>query len=186
MAGRKRQKGGARLQRSETVTVRLDPKLRYLAELGARKQRRTLSSFIEWAIEQSLQQVVVEEGWDQHTKKTYQLSLAHSASDLWDVGEEERFIKLATHYPDLLTHDEQVLWKLIRENGYLWRGDYNFQGQWTWPLTMTALYIPRLREYWEVFRQVAAGDADASVLPTWETYNPDYDLSLPEHEDYTP
>jgi hypothetical protein len=186
MAGRKRQKGGARLQRSETVTVRLDPKLRYLAELGARKQRRTLSSFIEWAIEQSLQQVVVEEGWDQHTKKTYQLSLAHSASDLWDVGEEERFVKLATRYPDLLTHEEQVLWKLIRENGYLWRGDYNFQGQWTWPLTMSALHIPHLREYWEVLRQVAAGDADASILPKWETYNPDYDITLPEHEDYAP
>ena len=39
--------GGAKLSRSETVTVRLDPKLRYLAELGARSQRRTVSSFIE-------------------------------------------------------------------------------------------------------------------------------------------
>jgi hypothetical protein len=37
-----KRKGGGKLSRSETVTVRLDPKLRYLAELAALKQRRTL------------------------------------------------------------------------------------------------------------------------------------------------
>jgi hypothetical protein len=45
-----RKGGGGKLSRSETVTVRLDPKLRYLAELAARLHRRTLSSYIEWAI----------------------------------------------------------------------------------------------------------------------------------------
>ena len=39
-----RKAGGGKLSRSETVTVRLDPKLRYLAELAARIHRRTLSS----------------------------------------------------------------------------------------------------------------------------------------------
>jgi hypothetical protein len=52
----KRARGG-KLGRSATVTVRLDPKTRYLAELMARKQRRTLSSFVEWAVEQTLGQV---------------------------------------------------------------------------------------------------------------------------------
>jgi hypothetical protein len=183
MAGKEKRKGGGRLQRSETVTVRLDPKLRYLAELGARKQRRTLSSFIEWAIEHSLQDVVVEEGWDQHTKKPYQLSLAHIASDLWDVGEEERFARLAIRYPDLLTHEEQVLWKLIRENGSLWRGDYDLQGYWMWKVTLDDLIMSRLREHWETFRQVASGDADASMLPTWQSYNPDEDMTRREDDD---
>ena len=41
----KRKGGGGKLARSETVTVRLDPKLRYLAELAARIQRRSVSSF---------------------------------------------------------------------------------------------------------------------------------------------
>ena len=45
-----RKGGGGKLSRSETVTVRLDPKLRYLAELAARLHRRTLSSYVEWAI----------------------------------------------------------------------------------------------------------------------------------------
>ena len=49
-----RRGGGGKLARTETVTVRLDPKLRYLAELAARVHRRTLSSYIEWAIKESL------------------------------------------------------------------------------------------------------------------------------------
>jgi len=93
--------GGGKLSRSEIVTVRLDPKLRYLAELAARKQRRTLSSFIEWAIEQSLAEV----------KLTERSTIADEAPALWDVDECDRFIKLALHDEGLLNYREQVLWK---------------------------------------------------------------------------
>ena len=44
----------AKLTRSKTVTVRLDPRLHHLAVLGARANRQTLSSFIEWAIKLQL------------------------------------------------------------------------------------------------------------------------------------
>ena len=43
-----------KLNRSETVTVRLDPRLNYLAELAGRAQRRTKSSFIEWAVQEAV------------------------------------------------------------------------------------------------------------------------------------
>ena len=97
--------GGGKLSRSEIVTVRLDPKLRYLAELAARKQRRTLSSFIEWAIEQSLAEV----------KLTQTATVADKARALWDVDECDRFIKLALHDESLLNYREQVLWKCLQE-----------------------------------------------------------------------
>ena len=58
----RRKGGGSKLSRSETVTVRLDQKLRYLAELAARKYRRTLSSFIEWAIEDTFNRIMLSEG----------------------------------------------------------------------------------------------------------------------------
>jgi predicted HicB family RNase H-like nuclease len=51
--GRRRQDDGSE-RRSEVVTVRVDPKLKYLAELAARKQRRSLSRYVEWVIRQSL------------------------------------------------------------------------------------------------------------------------------------
>ena len=60
--------GGGKLNRSETVTIRLDPKLRYLTELAARKHRRTVSSFIEWAIESMLDKVVLREEYNRLIK----------------------------------------------------------------------------------------------------------------------
>lgn len=47
-------KVGSKLNRSETVTIRLDPRLNYLTDLAARCQRRTKSSFIEWVIKETL------------------------------------------------------------------------------------------------------------------------------------
>lgn len=161
-----RKSGGGKLSRSETVTVRLDPKLRYLAELAARKQRRTLSSYIEWAIEESLNRVVIDE--DKIFGGQNTATVADVATSLWDVDDPDRFVKLAIRYPDMLTHEEQTLWKLVRENGYLWKGRYDKNsGDWTWAIDLDRLIIERLRERWEAFNAVAKGEAGKDTLPTW-------------------
>jgi len=101
-----RKKARGKQPKSEIVTVRLDPKLRFIAELAARMQRRTLSSFIEWAIETAL------EGYRPEEK----MPTARETGDLiWDVDDADRFVKLAVHGSSLLTHSEQVLWKAIQE-----------------------------------------------------------------------
>ena len=116
----KRKIGGGKLSRSETVTVRLDPKLRYSAEIAARKQRRTLSSFIEWAIQESLSTVnLVEEDGDDQDSYRRALSVWGATDYLWDVDQADRLVKLATHFPDLLTYEEQAIWKIINEETYL-------------------------------------------------------------------
>jgi hypothetical protein len=159
---RKKAGAGGKLSRSETVTVRLDPKLRYLAELAARKQRRTLSSFIEWAIEENLKTIHLES-----EERNGAVSIASQASDLWDVDEPDRFAKLAIRYPQMLTHDEQVLWKLIRENGYLWKGHYDKEKKWTWVVRQDSLIFERLRQTWKVFCSVAYESDSKEKLPTW-------------------
>ncbi len=110
MSNVRQKRGGAKLSRSEVVTIRLDPKLRYLAELASRKQRRTLSSFIEWAIEESLKRESVC-----HSNNYDNVTFFDAAENLWDVNEVDRLISLAAKYPHLLNHEEQVLWKLIHE-----------------------------------------------------------------------
>ena len=150
-------------KRSETVTVRLDPKLRYLAELAAAKHRRTLSSFIEWAIEDSLHRVKLREGTGYNNDEG--TTISDEAESLWDVDDADRFAKLAFKYPDLLTHEEQKRWKLIRENGLLWRGDYAANHKWKWRVREDGLILERLREYWDLFCAVARGEKSASVLP---------------------
>jgi hypothetical protein len=136
--------------------VRLDPKLRYLAELAARLHRRTLSSYIEWAIKASL---------DTETVRPTNLPGLHAsdhtigseAEYLWDVDGADRFAKLALRYPHLLTHDEQVLWKLIRETVVLWRtgfpGDADRQ-----------LDFEKLRRNWEAVKKAAAGGKSGADL----------------------
>ncbi|MGF6470143.1 hypothetical protein [Paraburkholderia youngii] len=115
----------AKLQRSEVVTVRFDPRLRYLVELAARKQRRTVSSFLEWAAEQAINEVTIgtkvfedEPGFP----RTEDVSAGDWADLLWDVDRPDRLAKLGQHFPELLTYDEQIIWKRIQEDAEVWHG----------------------------------------------------------------
>ena len=158
--------GGSKLQRTETVTLRLDPKLRYLTGLAARKQRRTVSSFIEWAIERALSNVILGEDPDQ----VIDLDLA--SATLWDPDEADRFAKLALYYPDLLAFDEEVLWKLIQECEALWRGNFNLRRDLPPKEKDEMLLYPELRTHWETLKKVAAGEADPSILPRRREVSP--------------
>lgn len=60
---KKRPTGGGKLSRSEVVSIRLDPRLRFGAEMAAAKCRRTLSSFTEWAIEEALKKPPFAKAW---------------------------------------------------------------------------------------------------------------------------
>ncbi len=172
----KKKGAGGNLNRSEVITVRLDPKLRYLAELAALKQRRTLSSYIEWAIQDSLNRVYLREGTGYNGDEG--TTFFDETDRLWDVDAPDRFAKLALHYPELLNYDEQKKWKLIRENGNLWKGRMIF-GKWTWVVEEGDLIIERLRKYWDEFCAVAEGTMDSSVLPTWAKEDQEEEQSTP-------
>jgi hypothetical protein len=161
--------GSGAQSRSETVTVRLDQRLKYLAELAARKQRRTLSSFIEWAIEESLGTVFLTDA-----DMERDVSLKKLAADLWDCDTPDRFAKLAIFYPEMLTHTEQVLWKLVRENGALWNGWFRKDTGWyVWELKVDALRYDKLREFWDRFNKVARGELPRDTLPLWPKHKND-------------
>lgn len=171
-----RKGGGGKLSRSETVTVRLDPKLRYLAELAARKQRRTLSSFIEWAVEKSLADVVLTTRYSGEDLADEEVeTLADKAQELWDVDPAERFARLAITHPSLLGHDEQVLWKQIEDSGALAKGWISptkdgfawtpGRPNWKW---LKETGFPRLRDHWATICDVAEGRIDRSQLPRFD------------------
>jgi hypothetical protein len=160
MAGRmKRQKakettrpiGGGKLARTETVTVRLDPRLRYLAELAARKQRRTLSSFIEWSIEDALKRVSL----GGLPGRRAGASIDDEANALWDIDEADRFIRLGFGYPELLTYDEQRIWKLLNDS-FLLSPAYHPEHGLNWDV-LEQRVLPVIGEYWRDVRMVALG-----------------------------
>lgn len=162
---KRRTKTTSEMTRTVTVSVRLDPKLKYLAELAAREQRRALSSYIEWAVDQSLDKCELGYHPDGQVK-----TLADEAGYLWDVDEADRLVKLALRYPHLLTHEEQILWKLIKECGYVWRGSY--KPDWTWTISEDSVSWGNLRTHWQTFVDVANGVADPKNLPTWNKTKP--------------
>jgi hypothetical protein len=150
-------------KRTEIVTVRFDPRLKYLAELAARKHRRPLSSFIEWAVEQAVSQIVLRQ--DRHGKDVTVMD-ADSKFHLWDPDEPDRTAHLAWHYPELMTHDEQVLWKVVCETGFFWRGSFvGDPPEWRWIADKQSIIWKRLREHWRLVQEVATGTKPQTALP---------------------
>ena len=160
-----RKGGGGRLSRSETVTVRLDPKLRYLAEIASRAQRRTLSSYIESALLDSIEGESIRPAWLKSGTHVSDHTIGSESDYLWDVDEADRFSRLAIRYPSLLTHDEQILWKLIRESDFLWRGRGKGTAETDEATLLASIKFDQLRQHWELLKAVAAGDRNVSDLP---------------------
>jgi hypothetical protein len=104
-APKRKSKTGA--PRTEVFALRLDPKLKYLAEIAARKQRRSLANYVEWAIERTFDTVVLS-GDEGNT-------VSEASSRLWALDESDRLVKLAKNFPDLMTYEEQLIWRAICE-----------------------------------------------------------------------
>jgi hypothetical protein len=176
----KRSSGDAapKASKSEIVTIRLEPKLRYLAEIAARKHRRSLSSYVEWAIEASLAQVEI----NVLLRQVPCVRPIRDVSDeLWDVDEPERFVKLAIQCPELLNHQEQVLWKLLRENPRVWESFWRYSdGKRIWTPSEDSLNTKALRKFWSVFWDVAHDDQPRSALPLWAETKAQFDPAKEE------
>ena len=153
-----------KLNRSETVTIRLDPRLNYLCDLAARTQRRTKSSFIEAAIDEKIQSMVIASWRDRDDSQT----LGSRSDYLWHVRESERLSSLGFAAPHLMTFEEQQIWAVISEHGYFWRGRFVSDGDeeiWSWECAENVLLRDRVESEWTSIVKVALGDAKSDILP---------------------
>jgi hypothetical protein len=104
---------GAR--KTETLTLRLDPKVKLMIELISRIRRQSITGVVEAAIEEiafDLDAPVVSGG------KAWPMSLLSAVSEIWSTDESERFIHLCTHLPSLITYEEQRLWETIKASKF--------------------------------------------------------------------
>ena len=100
--------------KAEVVTLRLTPKIRYGLEILARQQRRTLSSVAEWAFFQAFKSESIRSYAGDET------TLEEAIDRLWDPLEPDRLVKLAQAHPSLLTYEEELIWKVIKEEPSFW------------------------------------------------------------------
>ncbi len=153
---------GSKLGRTETVSIRLDPRLNYLCELAARSQRRTKSSFIEATLAEHIQTQVINKWRD--TGQDQPDTFGDQADVLWHVRESQRLVSLGIIAPELMTFEEQHIWALIEENGYFWRGRWK-GNVWDYQVSLDDIIRDRIDEHWEGLLAVAAGEKDGDTLP---------------------
>lgn len=108
-------RGGGRLVKTEAVQVRFDPILRMAADLAAGKERRTISSFTEMAIDRLVNVVQVARDDAGQALTAYQV-----ANECWCEDARITLQVLATRYPDLLTIRERKIvqaWRYLEAVG---------------------------------------------------------------------
>lgn len=152
----KKKSAGAGLVRSQVVTVRLDPKLKFAAELAARKQRRTLSSFIEWAIERAISEVKVTS--DNGDEK----SVLEATREIWNVNDAQRFLNFANNYSELLNYDEERLLKLIFLTPHF---SETLASDAESETTIGIIRAEKIDEYWELLNRYVSGEISRDELP---------------------
>lgn len=113
-----RKKGaGGKLNRTEILQARLNPKLRFTLELMARSERRTVSSLIEGLVEKAAKtmEIAIIPRDQAHCSfilpadlPTIKTTVEKAARQIWEVDEAGRFVAFALCTPELLNDYEEV------------------------------------------------------------------------------
>lgn len=149
MAARKPQRGAVRAK-GESLTVRIHPKLKYGLELLARKQHRTLTTVVEWALTRALEDE--KEGLTKYVN-VGDAEFNHYINilqEVWDPWEADRFVNLAMCCPELLSYEEELVWKVIKETKVFW------------PSSDNKPYFELIRANWDAIQKRAGGENEAT------------------------
>lgn len=106
---------GAR--KTETLTLRLDPKVKMMIELISRIRRQSITGVVEAAIEEIAFDLDAPYFDDE---KMHNHSLGAIFSEVWSADESERFINMCYRLPSLLTYEEQRIWETIKSSRCFW------------------------------------------------------------------
>ncbi len=121
--------------------------------MAARLQRRTLSSFIEWTIEESLRKLEITD-IDKNNVK-----FEDFIEKTFDIDPSEKLTNIALSYPILLTYDEILIWKVIETHEYFWLSFDTFKKRGA-GYGIEDLDLDNIRNQWKNIIIVAGGGSD--------------------------
>ena len=98
-----------------TLTIRISPKTKFIMELLARKQRRTVSAVIEWLAMRAAEDTFAVEDQIFADGEMHTVKSSFLLDELWNADEIIRFINLFNIYPELMTYDEELIIDVIRK-----------------------------------------------------------------------
>lgn len=98
--------------KSEVITIRINPKLKFGLELMARLHNRSVAQTVEMAIQR-----VLEDPFD-GIQNLRNVRYEHDLIDkLWSPHRGERLLRMVLTHPELLSYEEEVLWNKLTRAG---------------------------------------------------------------------
>lgn len=94
-------------RKSETLTIRLDPKTRFILEYLSRLKGQSITTVVERAIMKAA---------DQETLPNYKTSIPDGWQDFWDVSEGVRALKISKRSEFFPTYEEERRLAFCREH----------------------------------------------------------------------
>ena len=101
----------ARGTKTLSLSIRLDPKTRFVLEFMARMRGQSMTTVVERAVAEAADGVTVGGDWDPQSRETVG---ERKWSDFWDVSEGIRFIKLVADRKVPTTFDEDEILQFVR------------------------------------------------------------------------
>jgi hypothetical protein len=152
---------GAR--KTETLTLRLDPKVKLMIELISRIRRQSITGVVEAAIEEiafDLDAPFVSGG------EPHPMSLSSAVSEIWSTDESERFVFLCHYLPSLITYEEQRLWETIRASKFFMIPGTDDMAQY-WELPgVGRIDRQNLRHFWQdLLNHVEDNKESRTIVP---------------------
>ena len=147
--------------RTETLTFRLNKRLRALAEIAARYKGVKLANYVEGALEARLAEPI--EFLKGH-------SIAAMADELYDEDEATCFLRRATRFPWAMDPGKKRLADLVRTSKLLYP---------RWNVYDAAL----MSQYWNQLWAVAEGSDDLRALPPEFFEGVDIEFALMSEEE---
>ena len=154
---------GAR--KTETLTLRLDPKVKMMIELISRVRRQSITGVIESAIE--------EIAFNTETPfsvngETWGSDVSSIMTDVWSTDESERFINLCYHCPALMTFEEQRIWETIKASA-VFDGNVEGAAQTAWEIEgLGFLDYLEIRRYWGALLEHVEANKDSRTIVPFE------------------
>lgn len=162
MAKRKPNQGA---RKTETLTLRLDPKIKTMIELIARIRRQSITGVVESAIE--------DVAFDLEApyfdgEAVYQHDLGLIFAEVWSADECERFINMCFHLPTLLTFEEQRIWETIKASpAFHYKPTTAVTTDWEIE-RIGPLDLGMLRRFWEDLLEHVAEHKDSKTIVVFE------------------
>ena len=138
--------------KTETLVVRMSPKIKYALDLISRQRQKTMSDVVERAIERMIEDpkgdLIVTENISGKAENIFDAT--------WDDDDIRRFLSLAKKFPGLLRPMEDAIWKFINENPRRYFHSIDKETPEVVTTVYTEIDVERVRSDWDNLAKAAA------------------------------